>query len=329
MATNNNYTGGIAPTNTGSMQNNISTPAGATNTGSIQNTIGPGPNAATYTGGTGPTNTSSPLSTFGNPQSFTAGATTQASDYDNIMQSYGNIANQAANNPITATSVGTTPVGASTSNYTQSGDVTNSLSDLSNMATTGGYTAAGIADIRARDVSPTRSIYANAQQNLNQARAQGGGYSPNMAAATASMARDESNQISGEDTATNAGIAQNVAANELAGSQAYAGASETAQGQQQQNQQFNANQTQQAAEINQANKTQTGEFNTQEALNAAQANRQAQLAATQGQTGLYGTTPALTSTFGNQVMQATQAGQNQQQINNQQQKNIFGMAGGY
>ena len=36
------------------------------------------------------------------------------------------------------------------------------------------------------------------------------------------MARDESNQVSGIDTAANAGIAQNVAANEIAASGTYA-----------------------------------------------------------------------------------------------------------
>jgi len=268
----------------------------------------------------------SPTSSFGDPSTFTAAANTQASDYDKIMQSYGNIAKTAASNPITPAPVSPSTIAPVTSQYNQSPDVTNSLSTLSGLSATGGYTPAGIADIRARDIAPTRSIYANAQQNVERAKALGGGYSPNYNATQASMARDESNQIGDVTTAANAGIAQNVASNQIAAASPYAAASASANAAKAQSDQHNTDIVNHINELNQQNKLSAGEFNSQGLLGAQQANRQTQLGATQGQASLYGTTPALTSTFGNQVATATNLGQNQQQINNQRQKNLFGVA---
>ena len=417
----------------------------------------------------------SPTSTFGNPSSFSAAASTQASDYDTIMKNYGNVVSNASNNPLTASSVApqsiqnassasptsVTPstisspsgyqasqvanpqadqadqisapnavtsqnVNPNLANYQQSADVTGSLSDLSNLTQTGGYTPQGIADIRARDISPTRSIYATGAQDLARSRALGGGYSPNFAATQAQMARDESNQIATTDTAANAGIAQNVAANQIQAGGMYAGAagaanqaqqqagqfnanttnqvelanqqatnqanefsanqglqtseanqaainaineananralqtSQTNQaatnqagqfnagqslqantananminqanqfnaGQTQQNQQFNANNANQTNATNAANALSAGTGNANRTLQAQQANIQNQLSGTQGMQSLYGTTPALTNTFGNQVIQAGQLGQGQQQLNQNNLRNIYAMAG--
>jgi hypothetical protein len=237
-----------------------------------------------------------PFQNFGNPASFTAAATTQASDYDTIMKNYQNVIGDAKNNPLTAQTPG----------FTQSQDVTNSLADLSNLATTGGYTPQNIQDIRARDVSPTRSIYANAQQNVDRSRALGGGYSPNANATQASMARDESSQISDINTNANAGIAQNVASNELAASGAYGS---------------------EASGIN-AQRTGVDQANANRNLEAQIFGKNQVTGAISGEANLYGTTPALTSTFGNQVVQAGQMGQGQQNINNQTQRNLFGYGGG-
>lgn len=308
----------------------------------------------------------SPTSLFGNPSTFTAAANTQGSDYDKIMAQYDALAKSSTTNPISfnpatttqvgqSGSVGTSPVGYNSitpqlSNYSQSGDVTNSLSGLSDLATTGGYSAANIADIRARDISPIRSIYANAQQNAERAKALSGGYSPNFNATQAKMARDESDKIGDVTTNANAGIAQNVASNRLSAAPAYASASASAnaaktaadarnadiinqinqantQGQQQANEfnanemsdmnKFNASLASSTAEANANRATSTSQFNVQGALDAAKANRGTTQGALQGMTSLYGTTPAMTSLFGNQVMQANQSNAQQQQLDNQ------------
>src|SRR5580692_1507239 len=125
----------------------------------------PGANSQGYS--TWGTNVS-PTNLFGNPSTFTAAANKQGSDYDTIMANYANVANNAINNPITAgPSIAPAPT-ATTAPYTQSTDVTGSLANLSNLSKTGGYTDQGIADLRARGISPTRSIYANAQANLDR-----------------------------------------------------------------------------------------------------------------------------------------------------------------
>src|SRR5260370_14951065 len=154
-----------------------------------------------------------PTSMFGNPATFTAAANTQASDYDRIMKQYADLAQRFSANPLTASKVEATPITPQTTQYNQSADVTKSLGYLSNLTDTSGYSAAGIRDIRERDISPIRSIYANAQQNVDRQRALSGGYSPNYNAVTAQMSRDEADKIGNITTAANAGIAQNVASN--------------------------------------------------------------------------------------------------------------------
>jgi hypothetical protein len=268
-----------------------------------------------------------PISSFGAPSNFSAGASQQASDYDTIMKQYQNFTANAAQSPATSQNVSTTNVAPQTANYTQSADVTNSLANLSDLSQTGGYTQQGIADIRERDISPTRSVYANAQQNVERAKALGGGYSPNFDATQASMARDESNQIAGIDTAANAGIAQNVAANRLAAASPYAAASSTANAAQTQNNEFNANAVNATNEANAGRNLQAGTGNADRNLAAQFQNRGNILQGIQGQTNLYGTTPALTNTFGNQVMQAGQLGQGQQNIDQNKNNAIYRMGG--
>lgn len=300
-----------------------------------------------------------PTSVFGNPGTFTAAADTQASDYDKIMSQYADLAKSYASNPIGTSPIATQQVAApnqvnynqitpQTSNYEQSEDVTGSLAGLSDLATTGGYSDQGINDIRARSISPIRSIYANARQNAERQRSLAGGYSPNFNAVQAQMARDESNQIGDITTNVNAGIAQNVAANRLSAAPAYASASANANAAKTAADQRNAeiiNQINQANSqgsfqanrfnvdasnannennANRAFSTQT--FNTQAALDAAKANKGGIFGAIEGQRSLYGTTPALTNTFGNQVVQASQLGQGQQNLNTQRLNTIGSLA---
>lgn len=335
----------------------------------------------------------SPLDQFGNPGSFTAAAKTQASDYDKIMAQYDQLVQSSLSNPLTPSIVNQrdvanqggiasafvnfnpasfSSINPQTSQYSQSGDVTRSLAGLSDLATTGGYSEADKQNIRERDISPIRSIYANAQQNAERQRALGGGYSPNFNATQAQMARDEANKIGDITTAANAGIAQNVAANRLSAAPNYASASAAANAAQTeadrhnadiinqinqfnsqgttQNQQFNSQGQLQAGIANASNSlsanefntslanaiatgnanraTSTDQFNSNAALQAQMANRGNIFGALQGKTSLYGTTPALVNTFGNQVGQAAGINQNQQQLNNNQFGQILASSNG-
>ncbi len=265
---------------------------------------------------------SSPLNSYGNPQSFTGAAKQQAGDYDSIMKNYSDIVGKlkggGSGGNVSSSNVSFQPV-----NYKQSGDVTGALGNLNELSKTGGYSEKDKADLRARGISPIRSIYSSAQQNLNRSRALSGGYSPNFAAASAKMARQMSDEVGGAEQNVNAGIAQNVAGNRIAVSPAYAQAALGAQGQEIDVNKFNSGGQLQAGIANSGNDLQ--------AQIANQANRRGNdsnlLGAVEGMRGLYGTTPALTNLFGNQVMQANQSSQNQQEINNRKLAGVYGTIG--
>ena len=270
-----------------------------------------------------------PFGNYGDPNSFTAAATQQAKDYDQIMKNYQGVVSGQGASPLSYTPTTYSDIAPNLSNYKQSSDVSNSLSNLSGLSQTGGYDSQGIADLRERGISPIRSIYANAQQNLNRNKSIQGGYSPNYAAASAKMTRDEAGQIGKTVTDVNAGIAQNVASNRLQAAPSYANASANANAAQTAADKNNSDIINQINQFNAQNQMNTQLNNSKGALDAASANNQTKLGAIQGQTSLYGTTPALTNTFGNQVMNATQSGQSQQKINNDAATayNPFGMAG--
>ena len=254
----------------------------------------------------------SPTKEFGNPNTFTAAADQQAKDYDKIMGMYGNLYNKANNDPLSFS-----PISAQTSNYSASPDVTRSMSNLSELSRTGGYTDQGIQDLRERGISPIRSIYASAQRNIDRQKSLSGGYSPNYGALTAKMAREMADKIGGITTDVNAGIAQNVASNKLQAAPQYSGAA------QRENEARTASEKGNADIINQIN-----QFNAQMQMNAQKSNRGEAFDAASGMRSLYGTTPALTNLFGNQVMQAKGSNQQQQQIDEQRSRDRLNFVGG-
>lgn len=238
---------------------------------------------------------------YGSPGAFSAAVTTNANDYDKIMGAYDSLLKSNKDSPAKFT-----PLAPSLTNYTQGNDVTNSLGTLSNLATTGGYSGNDIANIRARSISPIRSIYANAQQNLNRQKSLQGGYSPNYTAASAKMARELSEQIGQRSTDVEAGIAQNVAQNKLSIAPSFASAARAADEARMGIEKSNADTINRINELNATLALQTGQMNQSNMFNTIE-----------GMKGLYGTSPALVNTFGNQVASATGLNQNQQQINNQ------------
>ena len=250
-----------------------------------------------------------PTSTFGNPATYTAAADTQASDYDRIMKQYADLTKSFSENPLTTKPINFTPITPQTTSYSQSPDVTRSLSDLSELANTGGYSEADKQDIRERDISPIRSVYANAQENIDRQRRLSGGYSPNFNAVTTKMSREEADKIGDITTKANADIAENVARNRLSASGSYAGASATANAAKTAADQRNADIINQINEANAARKSEVDRFNAQAELEAGRTNRSDIINTISGQASLYGTTPALVNTFGNQVVQANQLGQ--------------------
>lgn len=239
---------------------------------------------------------------MGAPETFNAALETQANDYDNIMKSYQSLLE--APNATPRTRMEFTPIAPQLAVYQRSPELANSMLQLSSAAKTGGYEGDELANIRARSISPIRSVYANAQRGLDRNRSLQGGYSPNYAAATTKMAREQSEQIAQATTNVEAGLGENISRNRLSALTSLAPL--TAQDTNAQNQ-FNLSNADTVNRMNELNRMmplQYEQFNRED----ANVDNMRRLQAIEGMRGLYGTTPALSSLFGSQNIQ-------QQQIN--------------
>jgi hypothetical protein len=177
-------------------------------------------------------------------------------------------------------------------------------------AETGGYSPQDIQELRARGSAPITSAYSNAQMEINRARAIGGaGGSPNYIAAMARMQRELPGQLSTATTGVNAALADAIRQGKLSGLAGLTGIGTQMGGlaSADSSRQLSAGIANQGADLQ-------AQGLTQQALNNY---NQMQLAALNGQSGLYGTTPGMASMFGNQALSAqgqqlTGQGQNQQ-----------------
>jgi len=246
---------------------------------------------------------------------YDSAATTQAQDYDNIMSGYDSIQSRiqsSGNNnsinyvPSVATQIRDVP-GYS---YSRNADLGKLVGDLQGFSETGGYSGADIGNIRERGLSPLRAIYANATRNLNRQKNLQGGYMPNAGAITSKMAREQGELASTASTNINAEIAKMVQAGKLAGySQlnpllSQENTLQNTIGERNTQAQrdvtmANASEESRVRDLNATLKMRADEFNA----NQDRDDYSQELAALSGKSNLYGTTPALTSLFGNQVLQ--------------------------
>lgn len=244
---------------------------------------------------------------------YNAAAETQAQDYDNIMGNYDDILqdNKRQGN----TKLNYVPINPvfnrqlQPQQYSRSGEMSTALSGLDEFSRTGGYSDEDISNIRERSISPIRSIYSSAQEGLRRNKVLSGGYSPNYGAVSAKMARDSSSQIGDITTKVNADIAQMIQSGKLSGLNALSSAASSdnalqntiaSRNAQMYNEVEMANAEEERRVASENNKFQLmiDEANARN----SQASTNNQLAATQGKQGLYSSTPALTTTFGNQVL---------------------------
>lgn len=231
----------------------------------------------------------------------------QGQDYDELMNKY----NQTFN------SIPGVGSGASQTfdyNYTKptyqtTQDYTRAVGNVRSASDNGLYSGQDQSDIRERGISPIRSVYANAQRNLNRQRSLQGGYSPNYAAVSAKMAREMSSQLSDQTTKVNAQLAQDIAGQRAKAQSEYLGA---ASGEQNARNQFELN----SAEMN--NKYGLDKLNSQ--MEDYWAPTKMKLSALGGATGLYGTTPGFAALMQNGALQqgAQEANVNQNNAVNQQ-----------
>lgn len=178
-------------------------------------------------------------------------------------------------------------------------------------AQTGGYSPTDIQELRARGVSPIRAAYGNTMMELNRARTLGGGDAgaPNYIAALSRAQRELPEQLATATTGVNAELANAIRQGRLAGLAGITGIGSTMGGLSSEE----ANRMLQAAVANQGANLQEQSLSEQSLQNL----RQAQLAGLGGQTSLYGTTPAMAATFGNQALNAYQTRAQLEQMRNQ------------
>lgn len=236
---------------------------------------------------------------------------TQAGDYDNIMNRYKNIADTADSPGGSGGKYGFTPYNPALATYNKSPDTTAALANLRGLTETGGLSNDDQQNLRARGISPIRAMYSNAQRDMNRQRNLSGGYSPNFGAVTARMARDQSSALSDQMQSVNAGIAEMVQRGKLSSAPQYAGAAQA------------ESELANRFELENANmRNEASRFNATGMFDATRAGRGDKLGATQGMANLYGTTPALVKTFGDQSMDTAKF-QNDVNVN----KKKLGLAG--
>jgi hypothetical protein len=233
----------------------------------------------------------------------------QAGDYDRIMQGYrdlpSNDAYRGYQNMLSGpamqgfTSLLSNLQSGGQANFQNTDDARASISNLGELARTGGLSERDQANIRERGISPIRSVYANAQRDVNRQKALSGGYSPNHGAVTSKMAREMSEQLAGQSTKVNADLAEMVQRGRLSAASPYAQAAGGERDAMNQFEMFNKRDLPQYQL--EALKGMSGIQS-----NALQGMQGIQSESLGGQKSLYGTTPALSSLFGDQAMSAAQ-----------------------
>lgn len=247
----------------------------------------------------------------------------QAQDYDEIMQGYRNQLGPGTGDQSGILSgyrnlINQNKGPAQEIAYQEAPEMQTAFSNLNELQTTGGLNAQAQQDLRARGTSPIRAIYDQMSKKMDRNRTLGGGYSPSYNASATRMAREGSEAIAGQTSNVNAGIAEMVQKGRLSAAPQYA---QLASGK---NSLMN-NMTVENAQNKTRHAANQGNILSgyQGAVNSGANNAQSAL---RGMSSLYGTTPALVNTFGNQVMQQ---GQMQQNAIQQKRQNKLGALNAY
>jgi hypothetical protein len=224
---------------------------------------------------------------------------TNMQDYGNIMGGYGSFMSDIAKKGPTKFGFQRVSAERPAELGESYGYLRETMPGYREFAQTGGYSPTDIQELRARGMAPIRSAYGNTMMEMNRARALGGaGGAPNYIAAASRAQRQLPGQMADAMTGVNAELANSIRQGRLAGLSGMAGIGSTMGGLSSQE----AGRMLQASMSNQNADLQAQQLSEQ----SLQAMRQHQLAGLSGQTSLYGTTPGMASTFGNQALQAYQ-----------------------
>lgn len=244
---------------------------------------------------------------------YNASVQKQGGDYDDIMDRFKKIYGESGPGMEGSGRYGFNPYTAAQTRYDKSPDTTAALSNLNELSRTGGLDDAAQQNLRARGMSPIRSMYATASRDMDRNRRLSGGYSPNFGAATAKMTRDQSSLIADQMDKVNGTIAEMVQSGRLSAAPNYASA---AQAESQLKHNVGMDNTQ---ATNEASK-----FNAQGMFESQRQRRGDRLGAAQGMSNLYGTTPALSKLYGDQAMDTARFTQNTNQQKKQNAIDLFG-----
>jgi len=226
---------------------------------------------------------------------YTSAVSRQRGDYDSMMGGYDSYLNNNVN-PLISSIRSERPQAIT---YNRSGDMSKAMAGYSNFADTGGYSAQDQQELRARGISPIRAAYGNTMMEMDRARALGGpGGSANYIAAASKAQRELPGQMADAMTGVNAQLAQDIRQGKLAGMQGL-----------QQGSMQEAQLDQRAKEL-----TQQGISDWQARQIAA---NELGLKTMEGKQSLYGTTPGMASTFGNQALQSYNTRLNMEQLRQQ------------
>lgn len=242
-----------------------------------------------------------------------------ASDYDHIMQGYRALENNPGGNSDgfgsgmdsnTFTKLNPNLVGYLPDySYNRGGDLGKTIGNLQETSKTGGFSDNDLYSLRERGISPIRAAYANAERNLSRQRSLSGGNMSNYGAVAAKMAREQAGQMGEAANRTNASIAEMVNAGKQHANSLLAPLLERENALKNETLNKNVSAKADVDARNAAEKSRVDAANAEiERMMAEFANRKAdsnsqtRLNALQGQSSLYGTTPALTNTFGSQVL---------------------------
>lgn len=231
----------------------------------------------------------------GMASNYTQGAATNIKDYGNIMGGYGDYMGSIPS---------PTKFGYQHVTATRPGELNEAYSALrgalpgyQEFANTGGYSPTDIQELRARGTSPIRAAYGNTMMQLDRARALGGaGGSPNFIAAMSKAQRELPGQQATAMTDVNARLAEDIRSGKLAG----LGGMTNVGGQMGQLSSAEAGRMLEASMSNQKADL-TAQGMSEQSLQDSMRNR---LSGLSGMSSLYGTTPGMASTFGNQAINA-------------------------
>ena len=219
----------------------------------------------------------------------------QTKDYGNIMGAYNDFRNNLPSpTKFSAQNVSAPRPAELSKSY---GYLDEAMPGYREFAQTGGYSPTDIQELRARGVSPIRSAYGNTMMQLDRARALGGaGGAPNYIAARSRAQRELPQQMADAMTGVNANLADAIRQGKEFGLSGITGTGSTMGNLAS----AEAGRQLSAAEANQSANLQAQSLGENSLQNRLGLN----LSGLGGEASLYGTSPGMASTFGNQALNA-------------------------